>query len=120
MAKKIASEHREQREWPELLPDAGIDGAAGVRELFREMVRMGFEKGLECELEEEPGCSKHDDRSKETDGSRSGYSEKTLRSSLGNADLSVPRSREDKPEPQIVKKNQTILKIKSCPCKRKA
>ena len=68
-----------------------------------------LENDLEGELEEELGYSKHDYRNKETDNSRSRYSEKTLKTSLGNLEITVPRDRKGEFEPQIVKKNQTIL-----------
>lgn len=48
-------------------------------------------------------------RNKETDNSRNGYSEKTLKTSLGDLELAVPRDRNGEFEPQLVKKNQTTL-----------
>lgn len=111
MAKrKISPERREQRKkLLELLQDAGINDVAGVQELFKEMVSTVLENGLEGELEEELGYSKYDYRNKETDNSRNGYSEKTLKSSLGDIDISVPRDRKGEFEPQLVRKNQTSL-----------
>lgn len=111
MAKsKITTEQKEQRKklW-ELLQGAGINDVAGVQELFKEMVSTVLENGLEGELEEELGYSKYDYRNKETDNSRNGHSGKTLKTSYGNVELSVPRDRNGEFEPQIVKKNQTTL-----------
>ncbi len=108
--RKITPERREQRKkLLELLQDAGINDVAGVQELFKEMVSTVLENGLEGELDEELGYSRYDYRSKETDNSRNGYSEKTLKSSLGDMEISVPRDRKGEFEPQIVKKNQTTL-----------
>lgn len=111
MAKrKITPERREERrKLLELLQGAGINDVAGVQELFKEMVSTVLENGLEGELEEELGYSKYDYRNKETDNSRNGHSEKTLKSSLGDIDISIPRDRKGEFEPQIVKKNQTTL-----------
>lgn len=111
MAKrKITPERREERKkLLELLQGAGISDVAGVQELFKEMVSTVLENGLEGELEEELGYSKYDYRSKETDNSRNGYSEKTLKSSLGDIEIAVPRDRKGEFDPQIVKKNQTTL-----------
>ena len=39
-----------------------------------------------------------------TDNSRNGYSEKTLKSSVGDIEIAVPRDRKRDFEPQIVKK----------------
>lgn len=61
---------------------------------------------LQGELEEELGYSKHDYTSKDTDNSRNGFSEKTLRSDFGDISIQVPRDRKGSFEPQIVKKHQ--------------
>jgi transposase-like protein len=108
--RKITPERREERKkLLELLQGAGINDVGGVQELFKEMVGTVLENGLEGELEEELGYSKYDYRNKETDNSRNGYSEKTLKSSLGDIEISVPRDRKGEFEPQIVRKNQTTL-----------
>lgn len=108
--RKITPERREERrKLLELLQGAGITDVAGVQELFKEMVSTVLENGLEGELEEELGYSKYDYRNKATDNSRNGHSEKTLKSSLGDIDISIPRDRKGEFEPQIVKKNQTTL-----------
>lgn len=92
MARKITSERRARRkELLELLQEAGITDVAGVWELYKEMIGTVFENGLEGELEEKLGYRKYDYRSKETDNSRNGYSEKTLKGSLGEMKISVPR-----------------------------
>ncbi|WP_371367088.1 IS256 family transposase ISDku1 [Sporomusa rhizae] len=108
--RKITPERREQRKkLLELLQGAGINDVAGVQELFKEMVGTVLENGLEGELEDELGYSKYDYRNKDTDNSRNGYSEKTLKTSLGDIEVAVPRDRKGDFEPQIVKKNQTTL-----------
>jgi len=108
--RKITPERRAQRkQLLELLQGAGINDVEGVQELFKEMVGTVLENGLEGELEDELGYSKYDYRNKETDNSRNGYSEKTLKTSLGDLDISVPRDRKGEFDPQIVKKNQTSL-----------
>lgn len=108
--RKITPERREQRKkLLELLQGAGINDVAGVQNLFKEMVSTVLENGLEGELEESLGYSKYDYHNKQTDNSRNGYSEKTLKTSLGDMDISVPRDRNGEFEPQIVKKHQTSL-----------
>jgi putative transposase len=81
----------------------------GVQELFKEMVGAVLQNGLEGELDDELGYSKYDYHNKQTDNSRNGYSEKTLKMSLGNLDISIPRDRKGEFDPQLVKKNQTSL-----------
>lgn len=111
MAKRrISPERREQRKkLLEMLQEAGIKDVSGVQDLFKEMVSTVLENGLEAELEDELGYSKYDYRNKETDNSRNGYSEKTIKSSLGDMDISIPRDRKGEFEPQIIKKQQTTL-----------
>lgn len=110
MARKITPERREQRKkLLALLQDAGVNDVEDVQELFKEMVGTVLEKGLEGELDEELGYSKYDYRNKKTDNSRNGYSEKTLKTSLGDLELSIPRDRKCEFEPRLVKKNQTSL-----------
>jgi transposase-like protein len=110
MARKITTECREQRKkLLALLQDAGISDVEGVQELFKEMVGTVLESGLEGEMDEELGYSKYDYQNKQTDNSRNGHSEKTLKTSLGNLGISIPRDRKCEFDPQIVKKNQTSL-----------
>ena len=111
MAKKRISPERraERKKLLEMLQDAGINDVAGVQELFREMVSTVLENGLEAELDEELGYSKYDYRNKQTNNSRNGHSEKTLKSSYGDMDITVPRDRKGEFDPQIVKKHQTTI-----------
>lgn len=96
------------REWTQ---EQGIElkTFADVQNLFKDFVAMTLEGGLEAELDEELGYSRYDYRNKETDNSRNGHSKKTVKSSLGEIELSIPRDRKGEFEPQLVKKNQTSL-----------
>jgi putative transposase len=108
--KKVDPERRGRRkQLLELLQDAGITDVDGVKELFKEMVGTVLENGLEGELEDKLGYSKYDYRNKETDNSRNGHSDKTLKTSFGDMEISVPRDRRGEFDPQIVKKQQTSL-----------
>jgi putative transposase len=92
MARKITPERREQRKrLLALLQDAGVNDVEGVQELFKEMVGAVLENGLEGELDEELGYSKYDYRNKKTDNSRNGYSEKTLKTILGDLEGTVKK-----------------------------
>ena len=63
----------------------------------------------EAELDDELGYSKYDYKNKDTDNSRNGHSSKTLRTSFGDVEVSVPRDRKGEFEPQVLKKNQTSI-----------
>lgn len=60
-------------------------------------------------MNDELGYSKYDYKNKDTDNSRNGHSRKTLRTSFGDVEVSVPRDRKGEFEPQLLKKNQTSV-----------
>lgn len=108
--KRTPRERREQRKKLfEVMQQSGIENFEDVQEFFKEMVGTVLENGLEGELEEELGYSKYDYRNKQTDNSRNGYTEKTLKTSLGDMEITIPRDRKGEFDPQLVKKNQTTL-----------
>ena len=79
---------------------------ADIQNLFKETIAEFMENGLDAELDEELGYSRCDYKSKDTDNSRNDHSSKTLRTSFGDTEISVPRDRKGEFEPQILKKNQ--------------
>ena len=93
----------------ELLQEINISSMADIQNLFKDTIAEFMENSLDAELDEELGYSKYDYKSKETDNSRNGHSKKTLRTSFGNVDVSVPRDRKGEFEPQLLKKNQTSI-----------
>nr|WP_251319692.1 transposase [Flintibacter muris] len=82
---------------------------ADIQDLFKETIAEFMADGLEAELTEELGCSKYGYKNKETESSRNGYSSKKLRTSYGEAEISVPQDRKGKFEPRLLKKNQTSV-----------
>ena len=80
-----------------------------IQRLFKETIAEFMENGLDAELDDELGCSRYDYKNKNTDNSRNGHSSKTLRTSFGDVEVSVPRDRQGKFEPQLLKKNQTSI-----------
>ena len=93
----------------ELLELSDITSMEDIQSLFKETIAEFMEKGLDAELEGELGYSKYDYRNKETDNSRNGHSSKTLRTSFGDVEVSVPRDRKSEFEPQLLKKNQASI-----------
>ncbi len=93
----------------ELLQESNIGSMEDIQNLFKETIAEFMENGLEAELDQELGYSKYDYKNKETDNSRNGHSSKTLRTSFGDVEVSVPRDRKSEFEPQLVKKNQTSI-----------
>jgi putative transposase len=93
----------------ELLQLSNISSMDDIQNLFKETIAEFMENGLEAELEDELGYSKYDYRNKGTENSRNGHSAKTLRTSFGDVDVSIPRDRRGEFEPQVLKKNQTSV-----------
>ncbi len=93
----------------ELLQMADINSMDDIQSLFKETIAEFMENGLEAELDDELGYSRYDYKNKDTDNSRNGHSSKTLRTSFGNVDVSIPRDRKGEFEPRVLKKNQTSI-----------
>ena len=93
----------------ELLQASNINSMEDIQGLFKETIAEFMENGLDAELDEELGYSKYDYKNKDTDNSRNGHSSKTLRTSFGDVEVSVPRDRKGEFEPQLLKKNQTSI-----------
>ena len=93
----------------ELLQMANIGSMDDIQNLFKETIAEFMENGLEAELDEDLGYSKYDYKNKATDNSRNGHSSKTLRTSFGDVEVSVPRDRKGEFDPQVLKKGQTSI-----------
>ena len=93
----------------ELLQESNINSMEDIQNLFKETIAEFMENGLNAELDDELGYSRYDYKNKDTDNSRNGHSSKTLRTSFGDVEVSVPRDRKGEFEPQILKKNQTSI-----------
>lgn len=108
--KKRTPEEKARREKiRELLQMSNIGSMEDIQNLFKETIAEFMENGLEAELDEELGYSKYDYKNKDTDNSRNGHSSKTLRTSFGDVEISIPRDRKGEFEPQVLKKNQTSV-----------
>lgn len=90
----------------DLISHYGISDGKSLENAIKDLMKSVIEESLEAELDEDLGYSKYDFRDKETDNRRNGYSQKTVKSSAGEFDISIPRDREGEFEPQLVKKHQ--------------
>ena len=93
----------------ELLQGSNIGSMADIQELFKETIAEFMESGLDAELDEELGYSRYDYKNKDTDNSRNGHSNKTLKTSFGEVEVDIPRDRKGEFDPVILKKNQTSI-----------
>ena len=92
MARKnrTPEENARREKLRELLQMANIGSMDDIQNPFKETIAEFMENGLEAELDE-LGYSKYDYKNKDTDNSRNGHSSKTLRTSFGDVEVSVPR-----------------------------
>lgn len=93
----------------QLIDERGIKDIAGVQDLVKELTSGLIQEVMDAELEDELGYSKYDYKNKQTDNSRNDSYKKTVTSSQGDVELTVPRDRNGEYEPQIVKKHQTDI-----------
>ena len=107
--KRSPEEQARREKIRELLQINGVSSMEDIQNLFKETIAEFMENGLDAELDDELGYSKYDYRNKDTDNSRNGHSKKTLRTSFGGVDVSVPRDRKGEFDPQLLKKNQTSI-----------
>ena len=107
--RRTPEENERRAKIRELLQMSGISSMEDIQDLFKETIAEFMENGLEAELDDELGYSKYDYKNKDTDNSRNGHSSKTLRTSMGEVEVSVPRDRKGEFEPQLLKKNQTSI-----------
>ncbi len=106
---EVPERQARKKQMSELMKGLEIKDMNDINSLFKEMISSVLENGLEGELDEELGYSKYDYKNRETDNYRNGHSHKTLKTSFGDMNLSIPRDREGEFEPQIIKKQQTTI-----------
>ena len=100
------AQKREKSTLRKLIDERDIKDLTGVQNLVKELTSGLIQEIMDAELEEELGYSKYDYKNKQTDNARNGHYKKTVISSQGDVELSVPRDRNGEYEPQIVKKHQ--------------
>ena len=107
--KRTPEENARREKIRELLQLANVGSMDDIQELFKDTIAEFMENGLEAELDDQLGYSRYDYKNKDTDNSRNGYSSKTLRTSFGDVEVSVPRDRKSEFEPKVLRKNQTSI-----------
>jgi transposase-like protein len=75
-------------------------------ETIANMMKEMTQHLLEAEMTNHLGYEKHDRN--DSDNSRNGTSSKTLKTSVGEVEISVPRDRKSRFEPKVVKKRETL------------
>lgn len=93
----------------ELMDEFGVKTLEDVHEFVKMLTAQAIQEALDGELEDELGYSKYDYKNKKTENSRNGYSRKTVQGAAGEMEIAIPRDRNSKFEPQLVKKHQTDI-----------
>ncbi|GHT99580.1 hypothetical protein FACS1894126_5850 [Alphaproteobacteria bacterium] len=88
---------------------AGAPDLQAVEELVKDFRKVIIETMYDEELKTLLGFSKNEGRPENSNNYRNGSYAKTVKSSAGEIELSVPRDRNGEFEPQIVKKYQTDI-----------
>ena len=79
--------------------------AQEIQDVVKRIFAPIFEAALKGEMQNHLGYANHE-RTISSGNARNGYSEKTLKTTLGEVPIHVPRDRQGSFEPQIVKKHQ--------------
>lgn len=79
-----------------------------VTNFAKELIAPTLQAMLEAEMNEHLGYEKHHPKGKKTGNSRNGHSQKTLKTSFGEAEMNIPRDRNGEFEPLAVPKYQTV------------
>ena len=95
----------------ELVARARADGVdlVGPGGLLGDLTKQILETGLEIEMDEHLGYTKHDAAGRDGGNSRNGSRSKTVITEVGPVDIDVPRDRDSSFEPATVKKRQRRL-----------
>ncbi len=89
--------------------DISIKNGTDENSVMHDMMSILLEGALNQEPDEELGYSKYDYHNKDTDNSRNGHSQKTMHTSYGDMEVSIPRDRNGEYEPQLIKKYQNTV-----------
>lgn len=87
-----------------LLAEYDIKDAHDIQEALKDLLGSTIKEMMEAEMEDHLGYEKSE-RS-DSDDYRNGYKPKTVQSSIGDVEISVPQDRKSTFEPRIVKKGQ--------------
>jgi putative transposase len=79
-----------------------------VHNTLKDLFHRTLQEILETEMNEHLGYEKNDVTGNNSGNSRNGYSLKSIKTSLGETELDIPRDRNGRFEPQIIKKYENF------------
>ncbi len=86
-----------------LMVEKDIKDVTQLQDALKEILKEGVETLLKAEMDETLGYEKYSNEGEKTNY-RNGTSKKTVRSDLGEVDISIPRDRNGEYEPQLIPK----------------
>ncbi len=86
--------------------ECGIKDMRYITEFMKKLTAEMIQAVLDAEMEHELGYSKYNCSKKQTKNSRNGYLKKTVQSCAGEMEIRIPRDRQGKYEPRLLKKYQ--------------
>lgn len=92
-----------------IVEEFGARTADEAQEALRQILGPAIEAMLRAELDAHLGYASNDKSPKQTDNRRKGYTPKKVRTSVGEAEISVPRDRDGSFEPVAVPKGRSDL-----------
>lgn len=92
-----------------ILEEFGVETADEAQEALRQILGPAIEAMLRAELDAHLGYASNDKSPKATANRRNGYTPKTVRTSAGELEISVPRDRDGSFEPVAVPKGSSDL-----------
>jgi len=93
------------------IPDDALKKIKTQSELddfFQKLYKQAIENMLKAEMEDHLGYKKHEKAEKDNKNSRNGYSNKTLKTNIGNIPLDMPRDRDSSFDPKVIPKHQRM------------
>jgi transposase-like protein len=86
-----------------------IKSEKDIAALSQQLLKLTVERALNVEMDEHLGYDKHAWEGRGSGNSRNGSSPKTVKGSMGEVELDIPRDRRGEFEPQLIGKGQTRL-----------
>jgi transposase-like protein len=83
-----------------------IEGAGDLREALKDLMGDTIQNMLESELDEELGYERYEKTGKEKINYRNGHKPKTLKSTMGELEIDVPKDRNSNFEPKVAPKHK--------------
>jgi Transposase and inactivated derivatives len=105
--KKMSTEKRQAI--GNLIEMYDIKTVGDIQEALKDLLGGTIQEMLEAELEEELGYEKHEKTEEAKTNYRNGYKPKTLKSTMGELGIEVPRDRNSEFNPKVVPKHKTNI-----------